>query len=300
MTSTMSSSKLPGSSSGLPAPVTKGSPSRAERIAALTARRLVDVLIIVVGYLAYAKVRGIHGEDESPEAYARALSHGYQVADLQAWLRLPTEVDFQRPLLEHETFLIWVGGYYGAAHFIVTIGTLLWLMVRRPAAYAWWRNALGALTAAAVGLFALYPTAPPRLLPEGDPLRTVDTLYEIGGLWSYNRGVLEKISDPFAAMPSLHLGWATWVAFAICLSGSVVGARPSWRRIVLCSLYPLATAFAVIATGTHWHLDGVAGSALTALVVYLGVRLFGRPAAQSPPREDEPEASVAAPTSAAA
>ena len=62
----------------------------------------------------------------------------------------------------------------------------------------------------------------------------------------------------------------------------------------------LATAFAVIATGTHWHLDGVAGSALTALVVSLGVRLFGRPAAQAPPREDEPEVFLDASTKAAA
>ena len=275
MTSTMpSSAPTPTAPATAPPDVSR---SRGERLVATVLRRLVDVLIVVVGYVAYAKVRGINGRDESPEAYARAVEHGYQVADIQAWMRLPTEVDLQRPLLDNETFMTWVGGFYGAAHFLVTFATLAFLLVRRPAAYAWWRNALAALTGVAVALFALYPTAPPRLLREGDPLRTVDTLDVIGGLWSYNRGVLEKISDPFAAMPSLHLGWATWVALALCLSGARYGGRPSARRILLCALYPLATAFAVIVTGTHWHLDAVAGAALTGLVVWVGIRLFGAP-----------------------
>jgi hypothetical protein len=228
--------------------------------------------MIVLGYIAYAAVRQVHGKDESPRrttvpSITRATS-----VDVQRALGWPSEAAMQRPLLRYEDFLVLVGGFYGAAHFLVTAGVLIWLLARRPAIYRWWRNCLAAVTAVAVALFALYPTAPPRLLPEGDPERTVDTLETIGGLWSYNRGVLERISDPFAAMPSLHLGWATWAAIAVYAAG-----RPGVRRALACAAYPLATTVSVILTGTHWMLDAVAGIALVAAVAGAGAVMFGSP-----------------------
>ncbi len=238
--------------------------------------------MLVLGYLAYAGVRTVNGKDESPEAYQQALDHAYAVVDLQRALGWPTEAALQRPLLQHETFLVLVGGFYGAAHFLVTAGTAAWLLARRPACYRWWRNCLAAATAIAVVLFALYPTAPPRLLPLGDPERTVDTLDTVGGLWSYNHGVLEQISDPFAAMPSLHLGWATWVALAVYFSG-----HPSRRRAAVCAVYPVLTFASVLITGTHWVLDAVAGVFLVALVAALGALVFGSPARRAAAVRDD-------------
>ncbi len=246
--------------------------SRRATLSRRVGSRVLDVAIIVVSYLAYAQVRDLHGADESPAARARAFAHGRAVMHLQQALHLPSEASVQAHILGQRTLVSWIGGYYGAAHFLATFGVLGWLMLRRPAGYAWWRNCLGALTALAVAGFALYPTAPPRLLPAGDPQRTVDTLDAIGGLWSYNHGVLEHISDPYAAMPSLHLAWATWVALAVYYSG-----RATLTRALLCAAYPVFTAFAVIVTGTHWYLDAVAGALLTLLVVAAGFRLFGRP-----------------------
>ena len=66
-------------------------------------------------------------------------------------------------------------------------------------------------------------------------------------------------------MPSLHLGWATWVALALWFT---LPAR-TWRRRLLIGLYPLAVYFTVIATGTHFVIDGVAGMALTSVVVFV-------------------------------
>jgi membrane-associated phospholipid phosphatase len=122
--------------------------------------------------------------------------------------------------------------------------------------YRRWRRILGFTTATAVAIFALYPTAPPRLTP-GTGLQ--DTLATVGGLWSYNHGVVEHITDPYAAMPSLHLGWSTWVALTLA---STVGADwACWKRW-LFALYPAAVAVIVVATGTHWFLDTIAGSAV--------------------------------------
>jgi membrane-associated phospholipid phosphatase len=81
----------------------------------------------------------------------------------------------------------------------------------------------------------------------------------VGGLWSYNNGVMEHISDPFAAMPSLHIAWATWCSVALWPL-----LRRRWQRSLLVG-YPFLTAFTVLATGTHWLLDLVAGGAALAM-----------------------------------
>jgi hypothetical protein len=163
-----------------------------------------------------------------------------------------------------------LGGFYGGAHFVVTIGVLVWTLRRRPQFYRFWRTVLFALTTTAVAIFALYPAEPPRTLTDASGHTiTVDTLAQIGGLWSYNKGAIERISDPFAPMPSLHLGWATWVAFALWFT---LPAR-SWRRRALVILYPVLVYFTVIATGMHFVIDGIAGIALTAVVVFVGAHL---------------------------
>jgi hypothetical protein len=97
-----------------------------------------------------------------------------------------------------------------------------------------------------------------------------DTLAMTGGLWSYNGGALEKIADPFAAMPSLHLGWSTWVAMSLA---TAFATRWSWRRRALFFAYPLVVTLNVLATGTHWLLDTLAGASL--LLAIWGLYLFG-------------------------
>ncbi len=227
-----------------------------------------EILLGVVGYYVYAQARTWNGHNPS-EQKAIATRHGKALFDFEKWIGIDWEKGLQHNVLPYKGFMQFVGGFYGAAHFLITIGVLLWLLFRRPQFYRFWRTALFALTMTAVGIFALYPAMPPRLLKDssGHTL-TVDSLSKIGGLWNYNHGVIEHISDPFAPMPSLHLGWATWVAVALFFA---LPAR-SWRRKLVVCLYPLAVYFTVIATGTHYVIDGVAGMALTAIVVYLCAR----------------------------
>ena len=220
---------------------------------------------MLAGYVVYAQTRSWHGRSLRPADTATAYRHGKAVLDLERALHLDVERGLQSALLQYKGFVQVVGGFYGSGHFIVTFGVLLWLYKRRPASYRFWRSVLGLATMVAVVIFALYPVMPPRLLPPG--LRTVDTLDVIGGLWSYNHGVLEHITDPFAAMPSLHLAWSSWVAASL---SSALPARRLRTRVLVWA-YPALTYFTVILTGTHYLLDGVAGMALLGLS-YLAVR----------------------------
>ena len=223
-----------------------------------------DVLLAVAGYWVYAFARSAHGHSLNAQDARVADRHGRAIFAFEKLIHLDWERGLQRNLLPYKGFLQVVGGFYGGGHFIVTIGVLLWLLLRRPQLYRFWRNVLFTLTMTAVAVFVLYPAAPPRLLKEPGASQTiaVDTLEKIGGLWSYNHGVLEHISDPFAPMPSLHLAWATWVAVALWFT---LPAR-SWRRRIVVAAYPFAVYFTVIVTGTHFVIDGVAGMALTGVV----------------------------------
>ncbi len=222
-----------------------------------------EIALAVWGYIIYAQARETHGAN-AHDYKQLAAQNGRDLFNFEKVIGWDWERGLQRNLLPYKGFLQVVGGFYGGAHFVVTIGVLVFLLFKRPQLYRFWRTSLFVLTMAAVGCFALYPAMPPRLLKDASGQTiTVDTLDKVGGLWSYNHGVVEHISDGYAPMPSLHLGWATWVAMALWFA---MPARSWWRR-GLVILYPLAVYFAVIATGTHFVIDGVAGMALTGVVV---------------------------------
>jgi hypothetical protein len=239
-----------------------GDPSAARPV-----RWWIDVVLAVAGYAVYAFARSAHGLAINAKDDRIAARHGRAIYAFEQLIHIDWERGLQRNLLQYKGFLQVLGGFYGGGHFLVTIGVLVWLLFRRPQFYRFWRNVLFVLTMAAVAIFVVYPAMPPRLLKQPGTNHTiaVDTLDKIGGLWSYNHGVLEHITDPFAPMPSLHLGWATWVALSLWFT---LPAR-SWLRRSVVILYPLAIYFTVIVTGTHFVIDGVAGMALTTATVAL-------------------------------
>jgi hypothetical protein len=123
--------------------------------------------------------------------------HGLQVAALHAtWLIRSANV------------------FYGSAHFLVTAAVLIWLYRRQPDRYRRWRTVLAIGTGLALIGFIVFPVLPPRMLPPTYGFQ--DTLHSLGGLWSFNSGVVEHISDPFCicagprgARPCSYRGCAT-------------------------------------------------------------------------------------------
>ncbi len=117
--------------------------------------------------------------------------------------------------------------------------------------YPLWRNTLAVATAIALIGFALYPLMPPRLLPHSYGF--VDTLAKDPAFWSFNSGAVAKISNQFAAMPSVHCAWALWCACAL-----VPRLRHTWAK-VLAVVYPVLTVTSIVITANHYVLDAVAG-----------------------------------------
>jgi len=148
--------------------------------------------------------------------------------------------------------------WYELLHYVVTPVVLIWLYRLGARAYRPARNALVATTLPALIVFWLFPVSPPRLL-SGTGVVDIVVSHAQYGWWSAQGtapGGLNSVVNVDAAMPSLHVGWALWCGIALY--------RNAHSRLLRAVgvVYPLGTAFVVLATGNHWLLDVLAGAAL--------------------------------------
>jgi hypothetical protein len=153
--------------------------------------------------------------------------------------------------------------YYGTAHFIVPAVALVVLYRRDRARYATSRNALAWTSAIAVAVFALFPTMPPRLLPAAFHFTNV-----VGQ--GVDRPLVPALYNGFAAMPSLHAAYATWV---LCALWPVVRSR--WLRGLLVA-HAVTIVAVVIVTANHYYLDVVAGVVVALVGLLIARRRRGR------------------------
>jgi membrane-associated phospholipid phosphatase len=193
-----------------------------------------------------------------------ALAHGLDILHFEQRLHLDPERSLDTWLHGHPLLGVITGDYYDNVHFIVTLGVLGWLWWRHPTEYRPLRSALVLVNVIGFVVFWLYPVAPPRLLPGQHLYDIVALTHAIGG---WHTGTLSKAANQFAAMPSLHLGWATWSALGVW----IIFRHHRWAMLVW--LYPVVTAFAVLATGNHFLSDCIAGAMTTAVSVLIAFPL---------------------------
>lgn len=180
-----------------------------------------------------------------------AFSHAQELLHVERWLHLPGEQAVQAALLPFGDVIRLANGYYASVHFPLTFGVLLWLFLRHPATYLWTRRSLVAATGAGLVIQILLPVAPPRML---SGVGFVDT-GKLLGQSTYGSVSSDVLANQFAAMPSLHVGWAVVVATALIASG-----RSRWRWLWVA--HPALTLLVVVVTGNHYWLDAAAGTFL--------------------------------------
>lgn len=229
-----------------------------------------EVAIIGFCYWLYSEVRNL-----VPEQQSIAMRHGRSVQHLQDALHLNFERSLNSFVAGHDWVAQVMDYYYATLHFIVTIGCLVWLYRAHPRIYRGARTVLFATSLLALAGFYLYPLAPPRLLPQ---YGYVDTLLKFHTWGSLADPKVAEHSNQFAAMPSLHIGWALWCAACIFFC-----ARRLWVRL-LGLLYPVWTLLVIVGTANHFIIDAVAG--LLVFLAGVGVQFLvsGRSAFQPAPR----------------
>jgi membrane-associated phospholipid phosphatase len=161
---------------------------------------------------------------------------------------------------------------YVNSHFAITTVTLAFIYLRRNASFYFIRNMFMVAMGIALVLYAAYPTAPPRFMPEWG---FSDSVARFTGLTAEGSSA-DALYNPFAAVPSMH------VAFALMLG--VPMAAMARRRVVkaLWYAYPVLVSWVVVVTGNHWWFDAAAGAAVAAVSAVAAVGFARtRPAAWS-------------------
>ncbi|MEV4627068.1 phosphatase PAP2 family protein [Micromonospora sp. NPDC049523] len=214
---------------------------------------LRELLLVAALWAAYSLGRLI-ADGHVPTAMANA----HRVWDLERALGLPDEASLQHLLTQSETLARTANGYYAYVHFPATVAFLVWLYLRRPGYYRRARNTLAVLTGVALVVHLVFPLAPPRMLAETG---MIDTAARYGPS-VYGSPTADDLTNQYAAMPSLHVGWALLVAV-----GLIAVTRSRWRWLWL--VHPAVTLTVVVATANHYWLDGIVAAAILAAIPLL-------------------------------
>lgn len=210
-----------------------------------TPRLWFEILLIAVSYWTYSVIR-----NAVPEQKAKALRNADWIWQAEHSLGIAVEHTVNHAMNSVTWLIVTMNYYYATLHFIVTIGVLVWLYRWHPGRYAAARLALFATTGIALIGYYLYPLAPPRLMPDGG---FIDTLVNHGTWGSMASGNLASMSNQYAAMPSMHIGWSLWCGITIALL-----ARSRWAK-TLGLLYPATTLLVIVSTANHFWLDAMGG-----------------------------------------
>jgi hypothetical protein len=229
---------------------------RLHRKAWMAIRGLREIVLIGATYSLYDVTRYFVSGDHDV-----AIRHGRAILRFEQRIDLDPEHTLNKLFSSHIALGLPADYFYATLHYIVTPLVLVWLWRRYPSSYASARTVLIATTVIGLVGFSLLPVAPPRLLGG-----FVDTMAHFShyGWWSTAgsapRG-LGSDTNQFAAMPSLHVGWAVWSGWQLYRHGR--------HRVtkILGVLYPFVLSVVVIATANHYLLDVIAGFAVVGLGV---------------------------------
>lgn len=226
---------------------------------------VLEISVVVALAVAYNFIRAMpHGNDIIP------IEHARDILAFEGSLFDALEKPLNMWINTVPVLAVAACYYYALLHYAAT--PIVFFMSRRRGGWQYWRGywALIVASGTALVVYALYPLAPPRLTP-GIGIVDIMREYAAYGWWGSAASAPRGIGDAtnqFAAMPSMHFGWALWCGIQMW------GFRTKiWR--ILAVAYPSLLVFVVLATGNHYFLD-VVGGALCVIFGYAVVELLGR------------------------
>ncbi|MGI8522057.1 MAG: phosphatase PAP2 family protein [Nocardioides sp.] len=207
-----------------------------------------EIGLIGVLYVGYTVTRMFAEDDLAP---AKARAHG--LLHIEHVFGLDWEFGLNH-LFAHVDLFGLIGSYwYATGHYLVTLTALIWLYRKGQRTYVTARRALVLASLIALVIYLLLPMAPPRMMP--GYLDVLD-LHSAEGWWGGDASAPKGFGDwtnELAAFPSLHAGWAVWVA--------IVVRRVTTSQMLrgLAWFHAFMTSLVIIGTGNHWVLDAVVG-----------------------------------------
>jgi hypothetical protein len=227
-------------------------------------RDAFELSLVAVAFLLYFLVRG-SVVDRTGESINRAV----RIIDLEQKWGFFWELQFQTLVMGSRGLVQLFNAIYFWLDFPLIIVVGLWLYFRHRQQYTRTRDALLSSGAIALIIYHLFPVAPPRLLPG---FGFVDTVAVFNNL-SYQAQSTQPFVNPYAAVPSLHVGWAFLLALGIISS---TRHKPIW---FLAALLPVAQFAAIVGTANHFIFDAMIGLVVSCmgLVIAIMLQRFGYP-----------------------
>lgn len=206
-----------------------------------------EVAIGLGVYAAYLLVRRLVVNEEGMRL---AAQNAERIVAVEQRLGIHVEPELQALLLPRRRVVAILNVAYATLNVGLTIGWLVRLFRLRHPDFHRLRRATALATLGAQPVFLLFPVSPPRSL-EG----FVDTIADVSGV-DLDGGLIAKLYDPIAAMPSIH------VAYAVVTAAGIAETSGSALVRGLAPAYPPLVAAVVFTTANHYILDAIAGAAL--------------------------------------
>ena len=219
-----------------------------------------QILLFCGAYWLYRLVRGM-----TDGRVTEAFDHAREVIGIERGLGLFIEPAVQAWAEGTNWVIDGASWAYVNSHFAITTVTLAYIYLRRNASFYFIRNMFMVAMGIALVLYAAYPTAPPRFLPEWG---FSDSVAQLTGLTAEGSSA-DALYNPFAAVPSMHVAFALMLAAPMATMTSRRWVKAFWLS------YPALVTFVVVATANHWWFDAFTG-ALTAAVAAFAALLFAR------------------------
>jgi hypothetical protein len=198
-------------------------------------------------YAAYLTVRHLVVNERGR---FKASRNAERIVALERRIGIHVEPGLQALLLPRRRLVAVLNVAYVTLNVGLTVGWLMRLFRRRDPEFHRLRRAAALATLGAQPAFLLLPTAPPRKLDH-----FVDTIADVSGV-DLDDGLIARLYDPIAAMPSIHIAYAVVTAAGIAQTSRSPLAR------ALAPAYPPVVAFVIFSTANHYVLDAIAGAGL--------------------------------------
>lgn len=221
---------------------------------------LRQMLLCAGAYLAYALVRSlVEGRATAAFQHAREMIH------LERTLHFFVEPSIQAWAMGSHFVIDASSWLYLNAQTSITIAALGYLYMRHNGAFYFVRNMFAVALLIALIAYAIFPTAPPRFLPEWG---FIDVVSDFTGVRnSHDSATMSALFNPYAAIPSMHVAFALMIGWPLASLSRHRLARILWR------LYPLLIAFVIVATANHFIVDALLGALTAALSAVVARRL---------------------------
>jgi membrane-associated phospholipid phosphatase len=226
---------------------------------------LRQIALFVGAFVLYGLVRGLVDGGNLYKPFGDAM----RIIDLERTLHIFVEPSVQAWAQNKHWLMDAADWTYLNGHFFVTFAALVFVYLRRNRSFYFIRNVLMISMALALVGYWLYPTAPPRLMPEWGFTDSISQ-FLVGSTGHIDDGAGKAFLNFYAAVPSMH------VCFAVII-GLSMARLVSWRPgKIAWSLYPVFVTWVVVVTANHFLTDVFLGALTAAAAAYVAKGLLAR------------------------